>query len=103
MGIQEHHLKGTGVIEIRSTDNKDIYELFYTMPNDNKHHELGIIVTKDVKADYKEITEQICVTTIKLEKQNRNLKFIFTHAPRLEVSERDEISEKKFIGPSTIQ
>ena len=30
MGIQEHHLEGTGVIEIRIKDNKDTYELFYT-------------------------------------------------------------------------
>ena len=28
MGIQEHHLKGMGVIEIRSKDNKDTHELF---------------------------------------------------------------------------
>ena len=36
MGIQECHLKETEVIEIRSTDNKDTYDLFYTGPNDNK-------------------------------------------------------------------
>ena len=28
MGIQEHHLNGTGVTEIRSKDKKDMYELF---------------------------------------------------------------------------
>ena len=59
MGIQEHHLKGTGVIEIKSTNNKHTYELFYTGPNDNKHHGVGIIVRKDLKADYKERTEKI--------------------------------------------
>ena len=58
MRIQGHHLKGTGVIEIRSTDNKDTYELFYTGPNDSKHHGVGIIVRKGLKADYKEITER---------------------------------------------
>ena len=46
MGIQEHHLKGMGVIEIRSKDHKDTYELFYTWPIDNKHHGVGIIVRK---------------------------------------------------------
>ena len=30
MVIQEHHLNETGVIEIRSKENKDTYELFYT-------------------------------------------------------------------------
>ena len=50
MGIQEHHLKGAGVIEMRCTDNKDTYELFSTGPNDNKHHWVGIIMRKDLKA-----------------------------------------------------
>ena len=83
-------MKGIGVIEIRSKDNKDTYELFYTGPNDNKHHGVGIIVRKDLKVDYKEIIENIFVVTIKLEKHNRNLKFIPTYALTLEVSEKDE-------------
>ena len=49
MRIKKHHLKETGVIEIRSTENKDTYKLFYTGPNDNKHHGVGIIVRKDQK------------------------------------------------------
>ena len=48
------------MIEIRSKDNKDTYELFYTGQHDNKHHGIGIIVRKDLKADYKEITENVC-------------------------------------------
>ena len=47
------------MIELRSKDNKDIYELFYTEQNDDKYHTVGIIVRKDLKADYKEITEKI--------------------------------------------
>ena len=98
MGIQEHHLKGTGVIEIRSKENKDTYELFNTGPNDNKHHGVGIIVRKDLKEDYKETTENIYVATIKLGKQIRNLKFISTYAPTLEVSENDENIREEFYG-----
>ena len=45
-GIQGHHLKGMGVIEIRSKDNKGTYELFYIGPNDYKHHGVGINVRK---------------------------------------------------------
>ena len=44
------------------------YEQFYTGPNDTKHHGVGIIMRKDMKADYKETREKICVATIKLEK-----------------------------------
>ena len=58
MGIQEHCLKGTRVIEIRSTDNKDTYELFYTGSND-KYPGVGIIMRTDLKADYKEITKNV--------------------------------------------
>ena len=100
MGVQEHHLKGTGVIEIRSTDNKDTYGIFYTGPNENKCHEVGIIVRKDLKVEYKEITAKICVASIKLEKQNRNLKFISTCAPTLEVSEKDDKYQRRILwGP----
>ena len=98
MGKQEHHLKGTGVIEIKSADNNDTNELFYTGPNDIKHHGVGIIVRKDLKPDYKKIAEKICVATIKLEKQNRNLKFLSTYAPTLEVSEKDENISEEFSG-----
>ena len=86
------------MIEIRSTDNKDTYELFYTGPNDNKHHGVGIIFRKDLKADYKEIMEKNCVATFKLEKQNRNLKPISKYAPTLEVSEKDENIGEEFYG-----
>ena len=34
------------------------YEQFYTGPNDTKHHGVGIIVRKDMKADYKETREK---------------------------------------------
>ena len=54
---------------------------------------------KDLKADYKEITDKNCVATIKLEKHNRNLlKFISTYAPTLEVCEKDENIREEFYG-----
>ena len=83
MRIQEHHLKGTGVIEIRIADNKDMHELSYTWSNDNKHYGVRIIVRKDLKADYKEITGKNCIATVKLEKQNRIHNFISIYTPTL--------------------
>ena len=71
---------------------------FYTGQNDNKHHCVGIIVRKDLKAGYKELTEKICVPTIQLEKQNKNLKFISTYAPTLEGGEKDENIREEFYG-----
>ena len=40
----------------------------------------------------------MCVATIKLEKQSRNLKFISTYTPTLEVSEKDENIREEFNG-----
>ena len=45
----------------------------------------------------------MCVATIKLKKQIRNLWFISTHALTLEVSEKDENIREEFMGPSIIQ
>ena len=98
MGVQEHHLKGTGMIEIRSKDNKDTYEQFCTGSNDNKHHGVGNIVTKILKADYKETTQNNLCSNNKQEKQNGNLKLILTYAPTLEVSEKDENIREEFYG-----
>ena len=39
---------------------------------------------------------KIWVATIKLEKQNRNLKVIYTYAPTLEISEKDENMREEF-------
>ena len=40
----------------------------------------------------------MCVATLKLEKQNRNLNFISLYAPTLEISEKDENIREEFYG-----
>ena len=90
LGVQERHLKGSGVINIRSSDNKDEYKLYYTGPQDNKHHGVGILAKKDLLAEYKKISDRTCMATIWLEGQRRKLHFISTYAPTLQVSEKHE-------------
>ena len=53
---------------------------------------------KDLKVDYKEITEKNCAAALKLEKQNINLMFLSTYVPTLEVSEKDEYIREEFYG-----
>ncbi len=96
LGIQETHLRGTGSIDIKTSDNKEVFELYYTGPKDNSYHGVGIITRKDLQADYKTISEIVCMATIRLEKDKRNLNFISTYAPTLEVSEKNENIRKEY-------
>ena len=43
-GIQETHLRGTGIETITSNEGKQ-YSLFYTGPEDNSYHGIGIMVS----------------------------------------------------------
>lgn len=92
LGIQESHLKGTGLIDIKTSDGKETYELFYTGKETNTHHGVGIVAKKDLGAEFKEISDRACEAIIQLEsgKNSKKLNFISTYAPTLEVSEKDE-------------
>ncbi len=97
LGIQEHHMKGTGVINIKTSDRKNEYEMYYTGPTVNKYHGVGIVIKKDFQAEFDKISDRICVATISLEKERRNLSFISTYAPTLDVSEKhEEIREQYY-------
>ena len=64
---------------------------------------ISSVSSKNQRSDYftKEITENISVPTIKLEKYNINLKFISTYAPTLEVSEKNENIREEFYAALT--
>ncbi len=72
LGVQEHHMKGTGVIDIKSSDNKNVYEFYYTGPKENQHHGVGIVAKKELFADYKPISDRICMATIWIEGEKGN-------------------------------
>ena len=96
LGIQETHMKGTGVIDITTSDKKERYEFYYTGPFDNTNHGVGIVTRKDLQAEYKSITERSCMATIKLEKEKRNLSFISTYAHTLVVSEKEPNKREEY-------
>ena len=87
LGLQEMHLKGTG---IKEADGKRRFDLFYIGPENNKHHGVGIVIRKYLKAEFKRITDRTCMATVKMEKEQRSLNFIVTYAPTLEASEKNE-------------
>jgi len=65
--IQEHHLKGTGIINnLKGNNKKDKYKLFYTGPENNKNHGIAIATHYDIKAEYKTISDRIVVATFNL-------------------------------------
>ena len=70
MGIQEHHLNGTEIIEMRRQKTRERCDVYYTGPDNNKHHGAGIILRKYIKADYKKMKYRIFSVTIKLEKED---------------------------------
>ena len=76
LAIQETHLKGTGAIDIRTSDNKEVFDLYYTGPEKNSFHGVGVVVRKDQQADFKNISDRICMATIRLEEDKRDLHFI---------------------------
>jgi exonuclease III len=91
LAIQETKFKEEGILDLQTTDGKKRYELYHTGSEEDKHHGVGIIIEKGIEAQFKTITNRICMATIKLEgKDNqRKLIFISTYAPTLEVSEKN--------------
>eukprot|EP00794_Sanderia_malayensis_P010172 gene10172-11213_t len=96
LGVQEHHLKGNGLTQIRTSDRKGVYDLYYTGPENNKHHGVGIAIRTDLKAYFQRITDRICLAKIPLNDVNKKIIFISTYAPTLEVSEKDPNIREKY-------
>ncbi len=69
LGIRETHLTGTGILEIKTSDNTETFELYYTGPKRISYHGFGIVVRNDLLADYlqEDISERICKATFRLE------------------------------------
>eukprot|EP00794_Sanderia_malayensis_P004055 gene4055-4606_t len=98
LAIQETKLKEEGVTEITTTVKSKTYKVYHTGNPENKHHRVGIVVEKGINgginAEFKAISNRICKATIKLKGQNenenhRNLIFISSYAPTLDVSEKN--------------
>ncbi len=86
----------TGILETKTSDNTETFELYYTGPKRNCYHGVGSVARKDLQADYKDISERICKATFSLEGEERDIIFISTYAPNLEVSEKDPNIRKEY-------
>ncbi len=75
---------------------REEYEVYYTGSSDNKYHGVGIVTRKDFQAEFDKVTDGICVATIKLEREKRDLKFISAYAPTLETCEKNEDISEEF-------
>ena len=86
LAIQETHLPGSGALELKTSDGKDTYDLFYTGEEENKYHGVGIVVDQALKPQFKRLTDRICLMKTQLvvdENKERELTFISTYAHTL--------------------
>ena len=95
--LQETHLKGTGVISITTNSGKQ-YDFYYGGIDENTKGRInggvGIIIDKDLKAEFKPVTDRICMATIQIGKRKHTV--ISAYAPTLPVSENDPEVREKF-------
>ncbi len=95
--LQETHLKGTGVVTIATQSGKQ-FNFYYGGIDENQKGKInggvGIIISKELKAEFKPVTERICMATIKIE--NRKYTVISAYAPTLPVSESNPNIREEF-------
>ena len=98
LAIQETKLKEEGITEIITSDKKKTYEIYHTGSKDNKHHGVGIVIEKGIDAEFKTVSNRICTAKIKIEDPNnqRNIVFISSYAPTLEVSEKSPKTKEEY-------
>ena len=89
--IQETKINEDGNIDIETTDGKYKYDLMHV---GSKHHGVGIVADKDIKAEYKIISDRICTATFKTEQ--RTAIFVSTYAPTLEQTQKNPQNTEKF-------
>ena len=71
LALQETHLQGTGTFEV--SDGNNTYEIFYTGADDNRYHGVGIAADKNLKGQYKRISDRICTMTTHVNKKKISL------------------------------
>ncbi len=96
LALQETHLKGSGVTTLTSNNGKQ-YDFYYGGVEETRKGKInggvGIIISKDFKADFKPINERICMATIQI--NNRKHTVISAYAPTLPISEnKPEVREQ---------
>ena len=85
LAVQETHLKGHGVIELKSMSDKQ-YKLHYSGHKTKSENGVGFIVERDRKVTFDPISDRICKLTTKIN-NSETLEIICAYAPTLERSE----------------
>ena len=65
--IQETHLRGTSTLKLKGEKGKSL-KLFYTGPETDSHHGVGILVESNRKIIFNRINDRICY--LKLVEEN---------------------------------
>lgn len=96
LGVQECKLIGSEVVEITTNDAKKQYDLYFV--GNNKNHGVGIVAKKELKAEFRTITNRICEAIVKIgeNRSERKLHFFSVYAPTLEQSEKQTDLRENF-------
>ena len=82
LAIQETHLKGFGVIAIKSSTNKE-YLLYYSGNTTKSENGVGIIIPKTKNVNFTPYNDRICQITTKIN-NTQTLNIICVYAPTLQ-------------------
>ena len=99
MMVQETHIKETGAIELKSSSGKTLY--LYNSGNISKSiNGVGIITNKSTNISFKDISDRICVATVKT-KNKFKYHVISAYAPTLESTVKRPEDTKNFYDQLT--
>jgi len=84
LAIQETKFKEEGISEIQTPDKKRSYDVYHAANSKSKHHGVGLVIEKVIKAEFKTITDRIRTATIKLEGEKIRQR-LFLYQPMLQL------------------
>ena len=94
LAVQETHLKGYGVLTLRSTTNKE-YLLYYSGHKTKSENGVGIILPSTKKVTFTPINDRLCQITTKINNK-QTLHIISAYAPTSEHSEKHPEVREQF-------
>ena len=96
LALQETHMGGGITEDIKDMAGKERYTIYHSKEGDKSQAGTAIAVTKGTRANFKAISDRLCMLTIKTNK-NYTITVINAYAPTLPVSENESVSKRDFL------
>ena len=95
LALQETHMGGDITEDIKDMAGKERYTIYHSKEGDKSQAGTAIAVTKGTRANFRAISDRLCMLTIKTNK-NYTITVINAYAPTLPVSENDPDIRERF-------